>query len=135
VKSEFFQYKNKLEKLVVSCNLEINIEFIGDISSPEKEKLLSQSKSVFIVSESENFSNVVVESLAQGTPVVASKGTPWDSLVDMNAGFWIDNSPEIIADKMDEIITMDDERYKDMSTNSITHSQEFTKKKILPLWF
>ena len=132
---EFFQYRSKLEKLVISNNLEKNIKFIGEVASPDKEKLLSQSKSLFVVSDSENFSNAVVESLAQGTIVVASKGTPWDCLIDMNAGFWINNSPKIIADKMDEIITMNDERYNEMSINSISLSREFTKKKILPMWF
>ena len=132
---EFLQYKSKLVNLIISSNLESNIKFVGEVNSPQKEELLSQSKSLFIVSDSENFSNVVVESLAQGTPVVASKGTPWDSLIDMNAGFWIDNSPKVIASKMDEIIKMNDKRYKEMSINSISLSKKFTKKKILPLWF
>ena len=132
---EFLDYKSMLEKLVQSTNLESNIKFSGEVRSPEKEKLLSQSKSLFIVSDSENFSNAIVESLSQGTPVVASRGTPWKSLDDMNSGFWIDNSPKAIADKMDKIITMSDELYKEMSKNSFTLSQEFTKKKILPIWF
>ncbi len=132
---EFSKYNNKLKELVISCNLEINVKFIGEVNSPEKEKLLAQSKSLFVVSDSENFSNVVVESLAQGTLVVASKGTPWNSLVEKNAGFWIDNSPKVIADKMDEIITMKNERYMKMSINSITLSKEFAKNKILPMWF
>lgn len=132
---EFLQYKSMLKKLVESNNLENNIKFIGEVKSPLKEKLFSQSKSLFIVSDSENFSNAIVESLSQGTPVVASKGTPWNILNDMNAGFWIDNSPKEIADKMDKIITMSDELYKEMSKNSLTLSQKFTKKKILPIWF
>jgi len=132
---EFLPYRRELEKLVISNNLQFNIEFVGEVNSPEKEKLFSQSKSLFVVSDSENFSNVVVESLSQGTPVIASKGTPWDSLINHNAGFWIDNSPRSIAGKMDEIITMEDKVHKEMSINCISLSQKFTKQKILPLWF
>ena len=75
-----------------------------------------------------------MESIAQGTPVVASKGTPWTALVDRNAGFWIDNSPELIAQKMDEIILMDNDKYEIMCENSISFSKEFSKLKILPKW-
>ena len=132
---QFLQYRNTLEKLVTSTNLENNIKFIGEVNSPKKERLFAQSKSLFIVSDSENFSNAILESLAQGTPVVASKGTPWNSLNEMNAGFWINNSPSLIADKMDEIITMNKESFRKMSKNSITLSQKFTKNKILPIWF
>ena len=131
---ESLQYRSELKRLVSSRNLESNIEFMGEVLSPVKEKLLSQSKSLFVVSDSENFSNVVVESLAQGTPVVASKGTPWDKLINFNAGFWIDNSPDVIADKMDELISMSNEKYYEMSNNSLILSQEFSKKKIFPIW-
>jgi glycosyltransferase involved in cell wall biosynthesis len=131
---EFLNYRVELEKLVISKNLENNIEFIGEVSSPEKEKLLSQSKSLMIVSDSENFSNVVVESLSEGTPVIASKGTPWESLIELNAGFWIENSPKLIAEKIDEIILMKDKLYKEISINSITLSKQFAKNKILPIW-
>ena len=131
---EYLKYDTMLRKLVVTFNLEKNIKFLGELNSPQKEELLSQSKALFVVSESENFSNVVVESIAQGTPVVASKGTPWTALVDRNAGFWIDNSPELIAQKMDEIILMDNDKYEIMCENSISFSKEFSKLKILPKW-
>lgn len=131
---EYLKYETILRKLVITFNLEKNIKFLGELNSPQKEELLSQSKVSFVVSESENFSNVVVESIAQGTPVVASKGTPWEILIDRNAGFWIDNSPDLIAQKMDEIILMDSDKYKIMRENSIFLSQEFTKAKILPKW-
>lgn len=131
---ESVSYKTKLEYMVKSDKLDSNITFVDEVASPEKEKLFSQSKSLFIVSDSENFSRVVVESLAQGTPVVASRGTPWSILLDFNAGFWIDNSPEIIAEQMDKLILMSDKKYNEMSNNSLTLSYEFSKKKILPLW-
>ena len=131
---EFFNYRRSLKKLILNYDLQKNIQFVGEVFSPEKEKLLSQSKSLILVSESENFSNAVVESLSQGTPVIASKGTPWDSLNKTNSGFWISNSPNKIAEKIDEIIQMDRDKYYNLSKNSISLSKDFTKKKILPLW-
>lgn len=132
--NQFTKYYSHLEELVKLNKLNSNILFLGEIHPPKIEKLLAQSKALFLVSDSENFGNVVVESLAQGTPVVASKGTPWKSLIDRKSGFWINNSPESIALTMDEIILMDNESYKTMSKNSIAFSQEYTKDKILPKW-
>jgi glycosyltransferase involved in cell wall biosynthesis len=132
--NEYLKYETELKNLVVSCNLKNNIEFLGEVNSPIKEKLVSQSKALFVVSESENFSNVVVESLSQGTPVVASKGTPWQSLAEFNCGYWIDNSPESIATIIDEFISMNEASYKTMSENSIALSKEFTKDNVLPKW-
>ena len=51
-------------------------------------------------SHNENFGNVVVESLSQGTPVIASTGTPWKILEKYHAGYWIKNNPENIAKKI-----------------------------------
>lgn len=131
---EFLDYKSMLKVLISSNNLDKNIEFIGEVNSPQKEELLSQSKALFLVSHSENFGNVVVEALAQGTPVVATQGTPWKSLVDYNCGYWIDNSPESIASCIDEIISMKKNIYKIMSDNSIILSNEFTEENTLPKW-
>jgi len=132
--NEYLDYEAKLKNLVESCNLVSNIKFLGEVNSPKKEELLSQSKALFVVSDSENFSNVVVESLAQGTPVIASKGTPWESLIEKKAGFWIDNTPESIAVKMDKLILMNIDSYEIISENSLALSKEFTKDIILPKW-
>jgi len=134
IAGEFLAYESMLKQLIVINKLDKNITFLGDVFSPDKEKLLSQSKALFLVSDSENFGNVVIESLAQGTPVVASKGAPWKSLVENNCGYWIDNSPESIADKIDEIISMNASDYKQMSENAIVLSKEFTSENILPKW-
>lgn len=131
---EFLNYEHHLKNLVLSYGLEKNIQFLGEVLSPAKEELLSKSKALFVVSDSENFSNVVVESLAQGTPVVASLGTPWENLIEKNAGYWIDNSAASIALKIDNFILMSNENYKIMSANAIDFSQEFSKNKIMPLW-
>jgi glycosyltransferase involved in cell wall biosynthesis len=132
--SEFNQYETMIRKLITDNNLEHNIELIGEIHSPQKEVLLSQSKALFLVSSSENFGNVVLESLAQGTPVVASTGTPWQSLTVKNCGYWIENTPESIAKKIDEFIVIDNESYDKMSFNAISHSKEFSFENLLPRW-
>ena len=51
----------------------------------EKNKVIASNMALVLPSKSENFGNVVLEALAQGTPVIASKNTPWQILDLKNA--------------------------------------------------
>jgi len=107
-------YYQELLSLIASKNLQDKIIFKGMVVGLEKEKLYANAKATFLVSHSENFGNVIIESLAQGTPAVCSKATPWENLNNYGAGFWIDNSPQIIADTIDELLLMPEEKYENM---------------------
>ena len=50
-----------------------------------------------VPSFTESFSLVVAEALAHGVPVVASTGTPWSRLEQMECGLWVHNDPESLA--------------------------------------
>ncbi len=115
---DFKGYKNKLIDIIKECGLKTKIKFLGSVQGKEKEKLFAESYFLFLPSHSENFGNVVIESLAQSTPVVASYGTPWQILEDRKAGYWIDNSPEILGNMVDKIIDMKESDYNKMRIES-----------------
>jgi glycosyltransferase involved in cell wall biosynthesis len=92
--------------------------FIGHVSGPEKDFLYASSYFTLLLSHSENFGNVVVESLCQGTPVITSKGTPWEDIDRYKAGFWIENAPSAIAKVIDKIIILDSAEYNAYRLNS-----------------
>ncbi len=54
----------------VKLGIENRIRFVGSVSGVEKEKLLQQSLGLMITSISENFGNVVLESMAAARPVL-----------------------------------------------------------------
>ena len=62
----------------------------------------------------ENYGHVIAESLANGRPVILSKGTtPWDDL-DGKAGFVISlNKPNEFALTLDVISAMTQEKFED----------------------
>lgn len=104
-------YKGYLKELSDDLGLASAVEFLGQVEGIEKQRLYANAYFTFMPSHSENFGNVVVESLAQGTPVVASKGTPWRSLEDERIGHWIENDIQSLANTIDEILRMPEEEY------------------------
>ena len=117
-------YYTKLLNQIKDLQLEDKIIFKGMVIGREKEQLYAEAKATFLISHSENFGNVIIESLAQGTPVIASFGTPWKILEQKGCGFWIDNSPEIIARTIDRIISLDEVQYDQMRNNAYNLCQE-----------
>lgn len=111
-------YSTMLEELVDELGLSEKVEFVGHIEGEEKSVLYANAHFTFMPSHSENFGLVVLESLAQETPVVASIHTPWASLEEEKIGYWIDNSPETIAATIDKILEMDVELYETYRTRS-----------------
>lgn len=120
------EYYESLLQFVENHSILLNrIEFRGNVDGDEKFDYYANAYFTLLVSNSENFGNVVVESLSQGTPVVASLGTPWESLVIKNSGYWISNDKESIAKCIDDIISLPEGLYNVMRENAKLHSKEF----------
>jgi len=127
-------FKIKLFKLVEEYNLTHKIEFLGHIQN-KKDKLYSEAYFLILPSHTENFGNVVIESLAQGTPVIASKGTPWKILEDKQAGFWVDNDLESLINCISEAIELSKTKYEYYRINALELVQnEFDIDKNIYKW-
>ncbi len=105
-------YTSLLKELVDECRLTEKVEFLGHVEGEDKLILYAAAHFTIMPSHSENFGNVVLESLAQETPVVASIHTPWEALGRKKIGFWVDNSPKDLASTMDMILSMDEKEYE-----------------------
>ena len=111
-------YFQSLQQQVKDYDMEHKVKFSGHISGKEKEVKYAESYFLILPSETENFGNVVIEALNQGTPVLASLGTPWNILEEYKCGFHTNNSPNNLAVFIDKIISMDSEVYQQYSDNT-----------------
>ena len=118
------EYGSKLRKLVADLGLTAKVEFIGQVEGDEKQKLLADARWTIMPSHTENFGLVVLESLAQNTPVVASKGSPWKALETERLGYWVDNSPEELSAVLKKIVEMDADEYEMYRR----HGREFVER-------
>jgi glycosyltransferase involved in cell wall biosynthesis len=131
---KYLSYETELKNLVQRLGLEEKVKFIGHIEGREKDKLIAESYVLVLPSHSENFGMVVVEALAQGTPVIASKGTPWEELESYKAGYWVQNSPQSLAKALDDILSLDTKKYKELTKNSLRLAQKYDIRKNINLW-
>jgi glycosyltransferase involved in cell wall biosynthesis len=106
------KFEIDLQELVSDLNMDGKIIFAGQVEGEEKHKLLADAYFTIMPSHTENFGMVVLESLAQNTPVLASKGSPWEILEKEQIGFWTENSPESLARAIDRLLRMDKSEYE-----------------------
>lgn len=111
-------YGRMLVDLVAAKGLEHKIRFLGHREGREKQELLAAATFTFMPSHTENFGIVVMEGLAQGTPAVASTGTPWEILEKREAGYWVDNDPATLAATVDRILGLGAEDLARMNQNA-----------------
>lgn len=106
------EYEKLLRKLVEDLNLQDKVVFVGQVEGQAKQELFASAYFTIMPSHTENCGIVVLESLAQETPVIASRGTPWQSLENERIGFWVDNVPEELARAIGEILRIDPSEYE-----------------------
>ncbi len=105
-------YEDQLRKLVTDLKLHDKIIFVGQVEGEEKQKLLADAFWTVMPSHTEIFGLVVLESLAQQTPAIASKGSPWEVLATEELGFWTENSPAELSKTFTRILRMDTSEYE-----------------------
>ncbi|MBR1870495.1 MAG: glycosyltransferase [Kiritimatiellae bacterium] len=107
----------ELKALARERNVAGSIEFKGAVFAEEKAALYRDARFFVLPTFSENFGSVVLEALAQGTPVVCTKGAPWPQLEAEHCGEWIDIGAEALAASLVRMMDCGDEKLTQMGRN------------------
>jgi glycosyltransferase involved in cell wall biosynthesis len=118
------QYTQELKALCRERGVEKDVDFIGHVQGDEKQKCLASAHVLILPSQSENFGNVVVEALAQGTPVIASVNTPWEILDQVMPGSWVPNDPKSLQKAIQKYIEFTPEEYTETRRKAYTLCKE-----------
>lgn len=119
--------------------LDVNVEFLGFLEGTDKYELLKKLTTLCVPSDFENFGMIIPEALVCGTPVIASKGTPWEALIENNCGWWVDNTPDELSKSIleatsmstDEIVSMG-VRGRNLVESSFTY--DIVSKQMIELY-
>ena len=94
----------ELRQQVQKLGLEAVIEFVGPVSDREKWSYYREADLFVLPTHSENFGVVVAEALAAGTPVLTTRGAPWQDLLHYDCGWWTEINTDAIADALTEAV-------------------------------
>lgn len=97
VGSDDIGYQKTLLDAAAECGVQNAFDFVGPKYGQELSAEYDRCDLLVLPSQSENFGGVVVDALAHGRPVIASNKTPWQGLEENRCGWWVDNSPESLA--------------------------------------
>jgi glycosyltransferase involved in cell wall biosynthesis len=81
------------------------VEFTGPLTGAKKLRAFADADLSVLPTYSENFGMTVAESLAAGTPVIVTKGAPWEGLLEKRAGWWIDISKDALVSCFEEALS------------------------------
>lgn len=102
--------KNKAKELGIGDI----VNFCGGVYGEKKWELFREADVFILPTYSENFGIVVGEALACGTPVITTKGTPWEELNTEHCGWWTEIGTEATKEALIDFLSKDCESLKIM---------------------
>ena len=123
-------YIEVLQQKIMKHNLQEQIIIKPPVFGKDKIKLFREVSLFVLPTFSENFGIVVAESLASYTPVITTKGTPWEELNTCHAGWWIDIGVEPLKKALETLGYKDTYHFKDLIANpkKLMHWKELETK-------
>jgi len=104
---------------------ETSIRFHSPQFGEAKWRLYQNAELFVLPSHSENFGNVIAEALAQGVPVLTTKGTPWQILEEQACGWWIDIGLAPLLAQLQDVLKLPPDGLREMGARG----QALTKAK------
>ena len=110
-------YVASLKQQIIDKGLQDIIQLIGGVYGDKKWELFQTSDLFVLPTHSENFGLAIAESLASGTPVITTVGTPWNDLNSSNSGAWIEIGTQPLVDILKRFLSLSDEELEAMGKN------------------
>lgn len=110
-------YVASLKQQIMDKGLQDIIQLIGGVYGNKKWELFQTSDFFVLPTHSENFGLAIAESLASGTPVITTVGTPWNDLNSSNAGTWIEIGTQPLVETLRRFLSLSDGELETMGKN------------------
>lgn len=110
-------YIEELKSLAGKAGVSDKVHFIGGVYGDRKWELFRQADLFVLPTHSENFGIVVAEALACGTPVVTTKGTPWEDLEACHCGWWTEVGTDATVKALRRFLELSETELQEMGHN------------------
>lgn len=111
------EYVSSLKRQIDDKGLQDIVQLIGGVYGDDKWCLFQSSDFFVLPTHSENFGLAIAESLASGTPVITTVGTPWSDLNTSHSGAWIEIGMQPLVEALRKFLAMTDEELELMGRN------------------
>ena len=106
-------YSKTLQKMIAKLGAS-RVQLCGPLYGVDKTQAYDNADLFVLPSLNENFANSVAEALALGTPVISTKGAPWEGLESHGCGWWVDHGVNSLAISLDRAMSLDWEQLRNM---------------------
>ena len=110
-------YVEAMKRMICDRGLQDIVQLIGGVYGDEKWRLFQTSDFFVLPTHSENFGLAIAESLASGTPVITTVGTPWSDLNSSEAGAWIEIGTETLVETLRRFLSLSEDELETMGRN------------------
>ena len=110
-------YIDHLQNYCLNLGVHESLNISPPLYGPEKLKMYQEASFFVLPTFSENYGVVVAEALACGTPVITTKGAPWEDLIRCNCGLWIDIGTAPLIDALERMLSFTPEKLQEMGNN------------------
>lgn len=107
------------------------VKFIGGVYGETKWELFHEADFFVLPTHSENFGYVIAEALACGTPVITTKGAPWEDINIYHCGYWIDRTHNALKTALLDLTSKSPAELKNMGINGRKLIQNKYSSKIM----
>ena len=121
-------YYQSLLKKIKKNNLENRVFFKGMLSGEQRINSFAASDLYILPSHTENFGIAIAEAMAAKLPVITTKGTPWQEIIDYDAGWWVELSQKNIDTALTEALSCSDKELEKKGLNGFELAQKYEWK-------
>ena len=111
------EYVAHLKMKIAEESLGDVVKLAGGVYGEEKWSLIQSADFFVLPTYSENFGLAVAESLASGTPVITTDGTPWQDVDSHDCGIWTNIGAQPLAEAMSKMIACTESDLERMGRN------------------
>lgn len=126
------EYLERLQALTCEYGIEAHITWVGPVYGEAKFKLLQEHDVMVLTSYNENFANIVIESLAMGTPVLISNMVGLSTYVSDNQLGWITGiDPQHIKHILEQVYAERDKLPAMSAAAPVLMQRDFDKSRLV----
>ena len=101
-----FGHLQEVKSLVAKMNLQNLVIFTGPLYEQEKRDAFAASDAFVLPSYSEGSPIIILDCLATGVPVITTKGSPWQRLLDLQCGWWVEATTVGLSQALQDMLSL-----------------------------